>query len=1098
VGKKAKVGVLCLTALLLFGTITTPKLGYAEESATNYENATVTSKGSNPGEAVIKGNNAVIARDEEKNSDVLVLNGGEENGGYLLLPQNLYEGVTEGFSVAMDIYVLDHAAAYQRIFQSTPVKFGNGHTNIWDSPDISVDLCDFSGFRTSVFVGTEDTAEMSTMFIWGWGALTGEWQRLVFTVSKEEVVMYYEGEQYLTSADSNVLQSLFEGDILNSYCYNSIGRSVYETDTDICAKFDNVAFYDYMLSEDQALAEQLPADATYLWDFEQDSVTYGIDMESAEGLSSYVDGTALTKMYEVTSPSGALATYIYADEATGRYFYSTALKGNAVLHASQLGMITGTADLSGGLKLVTDSVKRTEADEYNELVFTLEKNSADLTVIVRVYEDGMAYRYVIAENGMERGTIRLEASEVVFPDETVLWTGDANDTYEGNFHKRTMKAVEVSSFEMARPLLASVKNDKYWVLVTEASVFNVDEPYCASILRTDMEEKNIRWIFGRKQYSAPEVSYPFTSPWRVAIVTDNLNDLAGSELVAKLNPAPDENKDWSFVTPGKSVWSWWSSSHDAIEPQTQKDYIDFAAQNGWQHCLVDYGWELWDDYKTKVEDIVAYGKEKGIGVFLWYGVDKFDNEHIFDLNNRATIDEQFAWCESIGVAGIKMDYINSDSQEGMQILYDLADSAAEHNLMLIYHGCTNPNGEDTTYPNIVSYEAVRGEEYFKWNGQADLPTLLTYLYTRNVTGSMDFTPTAYRLSNSDATAGFQLAQTVVYESSVQHFAHSAYIYEGSRVLGFLNQVPTVWDSSLYGGYPGEYNWVARNSGEDWYIGAMTAEKRELEIALDFLDKDKTYTLYLYRDNVNGKELEIEQREVTATDILKLSLLANGGAAAIITEREIDTETIYEKEFTYYEAEDATLTGFCTVDTNNYASGLASVSGLGNNEKNSIRFDVNVPEDGMYDLKIFYISGENRYLSIRVNEEEKPVMKKLMSYVNDWAAPCRETIRVALKAGNNTISLFGIINKAPYVDRIAVAKVAAEKLPVAEITPTVAPDITEAPEKPEETPTVTEAPAENTSKVSDEPAKPIVPWIVTIVVILAVLVTAGFGIRRKKK
>ena len=180
--KKTKMGVLCLAALLLFGSLTAPEQGYVQAAEADYENATVTSKGSNEGVAVIKGDNAVIVRDEEKKSDVLVLNEGEENGGYLLLPQNLYEGVTDGFSVAMDIYVMDNAAAYQRIFQSSPIKFGKGRTNIWDSPDISVDLCDFFSFRSSVFVGTEEVAEMSTMFNWGWGAAVGEWKRLIFTV----------------------------------------------------------------------------------------------------------------------------------------------------------------------------------------------------------------------------------------------------------------------------------------------------------------------------------------------------------------------------------------------------------------------------------------------------------------------------------------------------------------------------------------------------------------------------------------------------------------------------------------------------------------------------------------------------------------------------------------------------------------------------------------------------------------------------------------------------------------------------------------------------------------------------------------------------
>ncbi len=1107
--KKTIISVLGLMVLFLFGSMGITIKGYAEETTANYDNAKLISKGSIAGVAVMKGDNAVIVRNEEKASDVLLLNGSKENGGYLLLPENLYEGVIDGFSVAMDIYVLDSAKAYQRIFQSTPVKLGKGNTGAWNSPDVSVDLCDFNSFRTSILVGTGATAERNTTFHWGSGAVKGEWKRFVFTVSEEEAVMYYGGKRTVTTADVAVLKKLFEEGILDAYRYNAIGRSVYNTDTDICAMFDNVAFYKYALNAEQALAETLPEDAAYLWDFEKDTIEFGTGTESVDSASCYVDGTELTKVYEVTSPSGALITNIYTDEVTGRYFYSTSHGEEAVLHASRFGMVTKSIDLSEGLKPVNDSVKCTENAEYNELLFTLKKEAATLTVVVRVYEDGMAYRYVIDEEGTERGSILSEASEVVFPDGTVLWTGDANDTYEGNFHKRTIRSVESSSLQMARPLLASVHKDNYWVLVTEAGVFNVEEPYCASILGTDAEEKNIRWIFGRKQNTAPEVTYPFTSPWRVAIVTDNINDLAGSELVAKLNPAPDETKDWSFVKPGKSVWSWWSSSYDAIEPQTQKDYIDFATQNGWQYCLVDYGWELWDDYKEKVAEIVAYGKEKGIGVFLWYGVDKFDNKHIFDLDNRATIDEQFAWCESIGVAGIKMDYINSDNQKAMKILYDLADSAAEHNLMLIYHGCTNPNGEDATYPNIVSYEAVRGEEYFKWNGQADMETLLTYLYTRNVTGSMDFTPTAYRLSNSPATAGFQLAQAVVYESFVQHFAHSAYIYEGSKVLGFLNQVPTVWDASLYGGYPGEYNWVARKSGADWYIGAMTIGERKLEIALDFLEENKTYTLYLYHDNATGEELEIEQRAVTAKDTLNLSLLANGGAAAIITEREIDTETVYDKEFIYYEAENATLSGACKVDTNNYASGLASVSKLGHGETNHIRFeDITVPETGIYELKIFYISGAKRDLFIRVNEEEPILLKDLISYVNDGSAPCRETIKVALKEGNNTISLYGIIGTAPSIDRIAVAKKASEK--ITETAPSVAEETVE------ETPMVTPDEAETLSEVeisvTDIPevseeaeteeasAKPMFPLITVGLVVIILAIAAGVLciVKRKKK
>lgn len=741
----------------------------------------------------------------------------------------------------------------------------------------------------------------------------------------------------------------------------------------------------------------------------------------------YTDGTQLTELAELVSPDGKLTVRLFWGAGKGQLFYTAEKERETVLQAAQLGLRTGSADLSKGLTLAENAIRISKEEEFSELSCLLAGGDAALTVVLRVYKEGIAYRYLVEEQGKETGEILSETSEFVFPDDTVLWMGETSDTYEGNYKKGVLQDIKEEACEMSRPLLASVHGDKHWVLATEAGIFNTEEPYCASVFEKAAGEKNIHYKFGRHQETTPVVRYPFKTPWRVAIIAGDLNTLAGSRLVQKLNPLPEEKRDFSFVKPGKAVWSWWSSSYDAIEPQTQKDYIDFAAQNGWDYCLVDYGWELWEDYKEKVADIVAYGKEKKIGVFLWYGVNKFDNVHIFDLDNRDTIEEQFAWCESIGAAGVKIDYLNSDSQTSMRIMYDLAECAAEHHLMVVYHGCTNPSGEEVTFPNIVSYEAVRGEEYFKWNGQADVGTLLTYLFTRNVTGSMDFTPTAYRLSNSSATAGFQLAQSVVYESAVQHFAHSAYVYEGSEVLSFLNQVPTVWDASLYGGYPGEYNWTARKSGKDWYVGMMTAQARTAELSLDFLEKGKTYHVYLYRDNETGEKLETEKLDVTAENCLKLSLLNEGGAAAIITEREIETETVYDKMYTYYEAEDALLGGTCKKNDNNYASGLVSVGWIGKGKENSVTFtDVWAEKNGTYELKIFYIAGEERNLSVSVNEKECVTLNRLVSYAKDWAAPCRVTIPVTLERGKNSICLFDNDGYAPDIDRIAVSKDTREK------------------------------------------------------------------------
>ena len=220
------------------------------------------------------------------------------------------------------------------------------------------------------------------------------------------------------------------------------------------------------------------------------------------------------------------------------------------------------------------------------------------------------------------------------------------------------------------------------------------------------------------------------------------------------------------------------------------DYIDYAQETGQKYCLIDFGWEVWEDYETKIRDLAAYAEPKGVGLLLWYGVNKFDRPHKFDLDNPETIEQEFAWCEELGVKGVKVDYINSDSQFAMKVMYDLASIAAKHKLVLNYHGCTDPNGENRTFPNILSSEAVMGSEYFKWGNGSPVQSLLMLPYARNVIGSMEFTPVGMRVRNVDATDGFMLGMTVVYESAIQTLAHSAYVYPGYGGSSLLAGLPS--------------------------------------------------------------------------------------------------------------------------------------------------------------------------------------------------------------------------------------------------------------------------------------------------------------------
>ena len=145
----------------------------------------------------------------------------------------------------------------------------------------------------------------------------------------------------------------------------------------------------------------------------------------------------------------------------------------------------------------------------------------------------------------------------------------------------------------------------------------------------------------------------FHTPWRVAIMTDTLEDLSNSSLISDLNP--EAEGDFSWVEPGTSSWSWWSTTSDAIDYDTMYDYIDYAEETGQKYCLVDFGWENWKDYETKLKDLVSYADKKGVGILVWYGVNKFDQPHKFDLDNTETIEQEFAWCEKLGIKGVKLD-----------------------------------------------------------------------------------------------------------------------------------------------------------------------------------------------------------------------------------------------------------------------------------------------------------------------------------------------------------------------------------------------------------------------------------------------------------
>lgn len=1022
------------------------------DSGSNTDSSSVANQGTAGGEAILHGasiQESEISIDGTAYSDdgnsVLTLSGGDKGTSYVDLPANLCGGVSAQTGLTWSFWMKPDAdiVKYSRLFSSS----------------------NSSNKMEFAFTPYADDKQWNLIFdddpkyshIYGTEPPKGVWTYITITIESDKVVFYMNGDVCASSSklgDISNLRGRLDG--LASYTNHALGKTTSTWgDKDCKVQLDDVAVYQSALTPRQ-VAEL--------------ARSYGLNpagprelLDSSEG-SYGTDRQTLTQIEELTtsSASGENVVKLWKDNK-GSYYYSVSRNGKVVIECSAIGITTKNSDLTSGLVLDESSIQKENGKEtydvlqgsashvgkdYSETSFALTKGESRVTVIFRVFEDGMAYRYEVdgdTASSTETTTVTGEASEFMLPDKATIWTTDQSPTYECyEYTRRTMEDQYETDADYSTPILASLAEDggNAWILLSEANVYNEEKPYCASIFKTESGSKAMRMRFGRyleqetdesfdkKSYTAKyaditEVNMQdvFHTPWRVAILSSDLEGIANSSLITDLNPDPEG--DFSWVEPGSSSWSWWSTSEDAITYRTMYDYIDFAAEAGMKYCLVDFGWENWENYREKVADLVTYADKKGVGILIWYGVNKFDQPHIFDLDSAKAIEEEFAWCEEVGIKGVKVDYINSDSQFAMKVMYDLADIAAKHHLVLNYHGCTNPNGENRSYPNILSSEAVAGAENFKWSSGSSLATLVTLPYTRNVLGSMEFTPTAYRVSSSAATSGFMLAQAVVYESAVQTFAHSAYVYPGYAGLSLLADVPTSWDESrLLDGYPGENVIRARRKGENWYLGAMTVKAGTYSVPLDFLDAGETYHAYIYKDNAAGDNIEIETQEVTSNMTMEIPLLANGGCSVKFSKTDDLTTTVYDN-FNYYEAEDsayAKLSGEARVDNDAYASNLKCVGYVGGKTENTLTFqNINAEADGEYTLKIYFVSGSARDLYVKVNDDAPEKLEGLIGKENDWKAVGGTELKVELKEGKNKICLYNDADYAPNIDRIAVSK-----------------------------------------------------------------------------
>jgi alpha-glucosidase len=625
----------------------------------------------------------------------------------------------------------------------------------------------------------------------------------------------------------------------------------------------------------------------------------------------------------LSSPDGKIQAS-FSTEATGQLVYEIAFNGKPVIGRSNLGLELQDQPMLGGtLRIVTSRPGKIDEtytvpagksnpvhDQANTVAIDLQDDSRaarKLTLEARAYNDGIAFRYVIPDQPRTK-TIRIVNERTQF-----AISGDAT-TYPlilRNFHtsyEDDYRTVSVSGLHpealIALPLLLELPG-RAWFAITEAHIENYAGMY---LMRSRANNSRILEARLAPHVDEPGIAVvrqtPAESPWRVLMIADSPGRLIESNIVENLNPA-SVIADTSWIKPGKAAWDWWSGPFDegadfkvGKNTATAKHYVDFAAKAGFEYFLLDGGWSARGTGANEggsditraqpsidMPELLRYAKSKNVKVWLW--------AHWTDVNRQ--IDEAFALYEQWGIAGVKIDFMDRDDQWMVDFYHRAAKKAAEHHLMIDFHGAYKPDGLRRTYPNVITREGVMGLEYNKWSTRITPDHNLMLAFTRMLAGPMDYTPGGFMNVTREAfeprnvhpmvmgTRAHQVALFVVFESPFEMVSDYPEAYDGQRELPFLSEVPTTWDETrVINGKPGDYITIARRHGKEWYVGSIAgSHPAQIDIPLEFLGSGE-YAADTISDApdaaVSPGHTTIEQKKVNRSQRIKAMLAAGGGQA----------------------------------------------------------------------------------------------------------------------------------------------------------------------------------------------------------------------------
>lgn len=550
---------------------------------------------------------------------------------------------------------------------------------------------------------------------------------------------------------------------------------------------------------------------------------------------------------------------------------------------------------------------------FNELVIPLSGDKRTVNLVVRAFDDGIAFRYEFPKGDVT--SLKLADEETSFrmegdPKVLTMFFPNYKSSHETLYSSHLLSEVPEDTL-MDLPALFQFKDDVY-MGITEAALVD----YAGMYLRKDSGV--LRSSFAPHPADTTVrvmAELPHRSPWRVFLISDRVGALIESNIITTLNE-PLKLQDVSWIKPHKTTWPWWNGniiSDPKVKAgnnfETNKYFIDFCARNGIEtHSVVENGGHEWyvndgegfqpgpnvDVTRTvpelDMQKVCDYAKSKGVGIRVWV--------HFYALYPK--LDEALAQFEKWGIMGMMVDFMDRDDQQMVNMQNEVLVKAAKHKIHVQFHGAYKPTGLHRTYPNEFTREGTLNYEVNKW-GKITPDHDINIPFTRMLAGSTDYHLGGFRAVPDSkfetqfiepvmlGTRTHMLAMYVVLENYLGMVSDYPAAYEGQPGFEFIQKVPTTWDETkVVDAKVGEFITIARRKGNDWFVGAITnSQSRTIKVTFRFLSEG-TYDAEIYQDASDADKepnhLEKSVKQIGPGDSIELKLAAGGGSVLIINKK----------------------------------------------------------------------------------------------------------------------------------------------------------------------------------------------------------------------